>query len=180
MEAQVPDVHLVIAGDGPALPSLKRQAEEGGLGGRVHFLGWREEIGTVLAGLEVFAHPTPLEFPGPRLRVVNQEPIVAGEPSGRSVVEASAVGVPVVVTDAGGHREIVVHGKTGLLVPSGDPVRLAQAVVELLSDPARRRSMGQAGRERARREYSLPALGCRYHELIQELLSQRHVQLSRG
>lgn len=93
---------------------------------------------------------------------------------------ASAVGVPGAATDSGGHREIVVHGKTGLLVPSGDPVRLAQAVVELLSDPGRRRSMGQAARERACREYSLPALGCRYHQLIQELLSERHVQSSRG
>jgi L-malate glycosyltransferase len=70
------------------------------------------------------------------------------EAFGLAIVEAMALGKPVVAVDAGGPREIVVHGVTGLLVPPNNPVALAEAIASLARDPARRVAMGRAGRER--------------------------------
>ena len=65
------------------------------------------------------------------------------------ILEAMACGLPVVATDAGGAVESVVEGETGLLVPSGDAPALADAISRLVSDPALRRRMGEAGQQRA-------------------------------
>jgi starch synthase len=61
----------------------------------------------------------------------------------------------VVATDVPGHRDVVVHGETGLLVPPEDPVALAGAISSLLADPERRRRMGEAGRRRAQAEFMI-------------------------
>src|SRR5436305_9833760 len=71
----------------------------------------------------------------------------------RSGMEAAAMGLPIVATDVRGCREMVDHGATGLLVPVGDPERLAAAVGELAADAARRRAMGRAAGAKARREF---------------------------
>jgi glycosyltransferase involved in cell wall biosynthesis len=175
---RVPQVHLVLAGDGPYLADLQRLATDIGLQHRVHFLGWREDIYTALAAMDVFVHPTLLEGPRQRARRAPRPtapvaPDLGGEPFGRAVVEASAVGRPVVATDAGGHREVIVHGETGVLIPPADSRAIGDAVVGLLNDPGKSRAIGQAARERACREYSLEALGARYHRLIQRLLAER-------
>src|SRR5262249_45452885 len=70
------------------------------------------------------------------------------EPFGRVLLEAMAVGKPVVAPREGGPTEIVADGETGLLVPPRDPDALARAIVALLRDPARRTAMGRAGRAR--------------------------------
>jgi glycosyltransferase involved in cell wall biosynthesis len=72
------------------------------------------------------------------------------ESSPNSVYEAMAAGKAIVASDVGGIPELVVHGETGLLVPPSDPARLADAIVDLLSDSERRRSMGVKGKERIR------------------------------
>ena len=72
-----------------------------------------------------------------------------------SVVEAMGAGLAVVATDVPGHRDVVVHGKTGMLVPSEDPLALAGAISSLLADPERRRRMGEAGRRRAQEEFMI-------------------------
>jgi glycosyltransferase involved in cell wall biosynthesis len=69
------------------------------------------------------------------------------------VIEAMALGIPVVATDVGGTREIVEHGRTGLLVPAGDAAALAEAVLQLLNDPESARRMAQAGRARVEQEF---------------------------
>jgi glycosyltransferase involved in cell wall biosynthesis len=67
-------------------------------------------------------------------------------------------GLAVGATDVPGHREVVIPGETGLLVPAEDPGALAEAVAALLADPARRRSMGEAGRRRVLKEFGLRAM----------------------
>jgi glycosyltransferase involved in cell wall biosynthesis len=79
----------------------------------------------------------------------------APEPFGRVLVEAMLVERPVIASDAGGTREIVEEGITGLLVPPGQSDPLAKALRRLLDDPALRLSMGQRGRERAERRFTL-------------------------
>lgn len=72
-----------------------------------------------------------------------------------AVLEAMACGLPVVATGVGGVPELVIDGKTGLIVPPRDPVALSDALIALLQDEARRRAMGAAGRRRVLDEYAL-------------------------
>jgi len=79
------------------------------------------------------------------------------ESFGRVIVEAMAAGLPVIGVNGGGVAEIVVHRKTGLLVPPDDSVAMAAAIEELVRDPAQRAALGSAGRKRAVENYSLEA-----------------------
>jgi glycosyltransferase involved in cell wall biosynthesis len=74
-----------------------------------------------------------------------------------SLIEAMAMGLPVVATDVPGHRDVVVHGETGMLVPPGDTPALAHAVASVLSDSAARKAMSEAGRRRAHQKFALRA-----------------------
>ena len=109
-----------------------------GLTGRVKLLGFREDIPRLMRAVDVVVHTS-----------------TAPEPFGRVLVEAMLVERPVIAADAGGAREIVEEGVTGLLVPPGQPDPLADALRRLLDDPALRLSMGQRGRERAERRFTL-------------------------
>ncbi|EMR4172105.1 glycosyltransferase [Achromobacter xylosoxidans] len=121
------DNHLVAAGEGSELESLKEQARALGCEGRVHFLGRRNDIENVLCGCDIFALAT--EF----------------EALGTSFIEAAASGLPVVATSVGGVPEVVKHGQTGLLVPYGDVHQLRDAIGVLMADRALRERMGKAG-----------------------------------
>jgi phosphatidylinositol alpha-mannosyltransferase len=76
-------------------------------------------------------------------------PSLGGESFGMVLTEAFAAGTPVVASDIAGYRQVVTHGRDGLLVPPGDPLALAEALRSLSVDPARRREMGVSARERA-------------------------------
>jgi glycosyltransferase involved in cell wall biosynthesis len=113
-----------------------------GFGDRVVFAGWRDDVPAVLTALDVLVHPptTPDSLPA-------------------SVLEAMAVGRPVVGAAIGGLPEIVAPDLTGYLVPPGDTGALAVAVCKLLDDPAARARMGAAGRQRAAREFPRERFG---------------------
>ena len=96
-----------------------------------------------------------------------------------SILEAMAAGLPVVATDVGGVRELVADGETGLLVPAGDPARLAEALRSLLADPALRRRLGAAGHARARERFDLRALRDAHLELYARELTRRGVRVGR-
>jgi glycosyltransferase involved in cell wall biosynthesis len=109
------------------------------LGGEdnVLFMGEREDVPEILRSLDVLLMPSWFE------------------PFGRAIIEAMAMGVPVVATDVGGPTEIVANGKEGVLLPPRDPERWAKVVAALLEDPERRKVMGQNARERATRDFSV-------------------------
>ena len=77
---------------------------------------------------------------------------------GSAVLDAMAMGLPIVGTWAGGIPEAVIDGETGLLVPAGEPKPLAGAIVRLLKDPALREQYGRAGRARVEAHFSVSAL----------------------
>jgi glycosyltransferase involved in cell wall biosynthesis len=132
--------HFVVAGgaiyetEGHAgyAEGLHRRAAALGLSERVAFLGAREDVPEILAGLDVLVHCP-----------------VAPEAFGRVLAEAMAVGRPVVAARCGGIPEVVEDGVTGLLVEPGDVAGFAGAVLRLLGDQPLREEMGRAGRRRA-------------------------------
>ena len=118
---------------------LEREAAELGVADRVRFLGHRDDVPALIEAADLFVLPSWVE----------------GLPLG--VLDAMARGKPVVAAAAGGTPELVADGETGLLVPPRDADALARALDELLSDPARARRLGEAGRERALAEFSAGA-----------------------
>jgi glycosyltransferase involved in cell wall biosynthesis/ribosomal protein S18 acetylase RimI-like enzyme len=103
--------------------------------GDVIFAGWRADTPDLLAAMDVFALPSWRE----------------GVP--RSAIEASAMGVPMVLTDIRGCREVVRHEREGLLIPVRSPSRLSEAIVRLLRDPSLRARMGASARARAEERF---------------------------
>lgn len=86
-----------------------------------------------------------------------------------AILEAMAVGLPVVASNVGGVLDLVEHGRTGLLVAPGDPTALANAVHELLIDPDRAAELGRAGATMARAGFSVEAMSERWRALYDEL-----------
>lgn len=144
--AAVPGAHLLIVGEGSQREALEAQAAELGLLGgpsagrspagrspagrpSVTFTGRRDDVPAVTAALDVAVLPS------------------YREAQGLSILEAMALGRPVVASEVGGIPEMVEHGRTGLLVPPHDPDALAGAIVRLLTDAALARTLGAAGRE---------------------------------
>lgn len=139
---RVPAVRLLVIGgtleserDVRTRRLLHEIVDESNLGEAVCFAGPRIDVDRLLRGLDLFVLPSHRE----------------GMP--RSIIEAMASGLPVVATDIRGCREEVVQGVNGLLVPAEDPARLAEALVELLTDEARRRRMGFASRQLAEAQF---------------------------
>lgn len=97
----------------------------------LEWTGFRRDVPALINKLDVLVHAS-----------------TTGEPFGQVVVEGMIAAKPVVATDGGGVPEIVQHGETGLLVPMGDADALAEAAIQLLSNPEEARTMGQAGRQR--------------------------------
>ncbi len=133
----MPAAHWLLVGDGELRASLETQCRALGLGARVHFAGWRDDVPELLALCHVFVLPS------------------LAEHFGRVVIEAMAMAKPVIATGAGGIPEIVQHGETGLLVPPAQPGALAEATLALLKDPERASRLGAAGRRRAGEVFSL-------------------------
>lgn len=110
---------------------LHRQTLELGLADHIEWVGFSNKIPELMRSFDVFVHTS-----------------ISPEPFGQVVIEAMSEGVPVIGADAGGVREIVADGETGILTPPGDPVALADAVEALLDNPSRARQMGLAGYHR--------------------------------
>jgi len=147
----VPDVRFVLVGQGPHEPVVRRHAERLGLNGSAVFAGFREDAPRVAGAFDVFT-----------LSSLQEGLSIA-------MLEAMAMGRPVVVTDVGGAREVVRDEREGILVPPGDPARLAESLLALLSDADRRRRMGEAARARAA-AFDIRTTVSRYEEVYEELV----------
>ncbi len=130
VRARIPGVWLVIVGEGERRDHLQALARERGLHERCLFTGFRSDLDRLLPAFTVFCLSSHLEG------------------LGTSLLDAMAFGLPVVATAAGGIPEAVDNGRTGRVVPVRDPEALAAALVEVLTDPERGRTMGAAGRHR--------------------------------
>jgi glycosyltransferase involved in cell wall biosynthesis len=142
-----PDARLLVVGDGPRRRALQALAVDWGLGGRVEFLGHRENVAAVLAAADVFALPS------------------RSEASPNGLIEAMAAGLPAVATLAGGIPEIVSDGETGLLVAVDDAPAMARALLRLMDDASLAQQMGETARRRAEERYSFDRMTRAFEQL---------------
>jgi glycosyltransferase involved in cell wall biosynthesis len=131
------DYRAILVGEGPMRSAVASDVRRRGLAARIELLGGRTDVPNLLASADIFVLSSRSE----------------GLPI--SVLEAMAAGLPVVATDVGGLSELVVDGKTGLLVPPADGTALAEAVQRLLRDPELRRRFGARARLRAEQRFDL-------------------------
>lgn len=149
-----PLARLILVGDGPERPAIERRIQTSRLAERVEITGWLpwEEAEHRLARVAVQAVPSVWE-----------------EPFGLVAAEAMMRGTPVVASDIGGLGEVVRHGRTGMLVPPGDPEALAAALLTLLEDRETGRRLARAGEAVARERYALGPFVERMIEIYRRL-----------
>ncbi|MBI3287600.1 MAG: glycosyltransferase, partial [Chloroflexi bacterium] len=143
---------FAVVGDGQSRGELEAYARSLGIASQVIFTGWRRDLPTLYADLNVLALSS------------NNE----GTPV--SIIEAMAAGVPVVATSVGGVPDLVREGETGFLVKAEDIGGMAAAILELVRNPERAERMGQEGQRLAQENYSVHRLLERTRSLYLELL----------
>jgi glycosyltransferase involved in cell wall biosynthesis len=151
----------LVAGDGPLRPNLQALAHQLGLRDQVRFLGFRPDLPAVMAAADLLVLSSRWEGC----------PMV--------VLEAMALGLPIVATSVGGVPELITDGETGLLVPPENPLALGQAVLRLLSNRELAVRLGQAARERlntvSHARNTAHRLATIYHEVRSERRSARMI-----
>jgi glycosyltransferase involved in cell wall biosynthesis len=127
--SKYPDAFFIFTGDGYLRQDLERKASNLDLRENIIFMGWRDDAAQIISAYDVFVLPS------------------LNEGMGRVLVEAMALGKPIVASNIGGIPDLVIHGKNGFLVPPKKPKELAKYIQILLEDEEKREKMGLAGKE---------------------------------
>ena len=145
--AQIPDLSLLIAGQGEELAYLQALAKELAIDTRVKFIGLRFDLPEIYQLLDVF--------------------LLTSFSEGISItlLEAMACGIPAVVTDVGGNPEVVVAGETGFLVPVDNDHLFAERIIEVLTNRELAKKMSILSQKRVEEEYSISRMLHRYQQL---------------
>ena len=136
LQARFPDARVVIAGDGPERQALIDRAHALGIAEVTHLTGYRTDVRALMAAFDLYVNCSTYE--GVSL----------------TILEAMATNLPVIATDVGGNPEVVCHQETGWLVAQR-PQALASAIAALAANPAQRHAMGEAGRWRVKRHFTI-------------------------
>jgi len=157
-----PQITLRIAGDGPEKNNLKRACEKLGINGNVRFLGAvkNERLPALYQTSGVLVFPSVIADDGDR------------EGFGLVLVEALGCECAVIVTDLPAMQDIIVDGKTGLVVPQKSIWQLAEKVVLLLNDQGLRQYLGREGRGWVLKKYDWNLITRKYADLIETLICQ--------
>jgi glycosyltransferase involved in cell wall biosynthesis len=150
-----PDLHVVVIGDGPDRSVVEARLVDGPLGPRLHWLPYLQDASHHLGELTILASPS--RFEG--------APYVP--------LEAMRAGVPVVLTDCTGSRDLIEDGRNGRIVPIDDVDALTAAVEELLRDPVRRSAIAAAGAQTVSERYSLERVGTLVGALYRDLAARQ-------
>jgi glycosyltransferase involved in cell wall biosynthesis len=145
-----PGLRAYVAGDGRERERLEGPARAGG----VELLGLRRDVLELVAASEAVCLPS------------------EAEAMPMSLLEAMALGRPVIAAEVGGNGELVVDGETGILAPPGDAVALTRAMLELAGDPARAAEMGAAGRRRQRERFTGERMVDGYQRALEEAIDR--------
>ena len=159
---KVPSAHLGLLGSLDRDPTyaggLRSQIRSLGLAGKVHLLGFKQDVESLLSGADLFVHTA------------------IADPHPRSVIEAMAASLPVVAFAVDGVAETVVSGETGRLIAPEDVASLANAVIYLARDSADRLRLGRAGRQRVVEHFTDIATADKVDDVIRSVLEERGKQ----
>lgn len=146
------NVHLHIVGSGPCETEIETLAKDRGIANRAHILGFRRNVYSYIAHCDVLLMPSLHE----------------GLPY--TLLEAMALGIPILASRVGGLAEVIQEERTGLLVPPQDAEALTQAILRLYKDPALRSQLGEQARRLQQTNYSLQAMTEGYLAIYRELV----------
>jgi glycosyltransferase involved in cell wall biosynthesis len=148
----IPTARFFIVGGGELMPELQSLAASLGLKQKLIFTGFRRDVGSFYQIADLFVMSS------------------IQEGLGTAVIDALALGKPVVGTCAGGIPEIIRDGETGRLVASADQAALAGGIIDLLANPERAKQMGRRGQEMAKKNFSVDAMVDKNIEVYQQIL----------
>ena len=151
---RVRDAHFYITGDGPQRENIENAIREMSLQEHVSLLGHREDVPEIMASLDLIVHPS-----------------YANEGIPQSILQAFAMGKPVIASDIGAIREIVIDRKTGLLIKPGDPQQIAERVTELYNHPNMMARLGNEGRRLVGQEHSIEKMLDKIEALYRRILN---------
>ena len=155
---QVPDFRLRIVGDGPERSKLETLIDDLNLRRHVELLGERHDVPALLADSGFFVSSS------------------LSEGISLTLLEAMAVGLPIVTTAVGGNPEVVLDGHTGRLAPAGNPAALAGAIVDLCGERDLWSAMGTLGRQRVEQNFEIRNMIRNYEALYEELLKNAEIR----
>jgi glycosyltransferase involved in cell wall biosynthesis len=144
---------LILVGDGPERGHLADRARTQGIADRVHFAGSVADPAEILRASDVFALPS------------------VAEGMSNSLLEAMATALPCLASAIGGNTDLLSGGTAGLLIPPDDRPAWTSALIDVLTDPARRARLGGEARGRIEREFALSAVVDRYVAIYRRLLA---------
>ena len=160
LTGEIPNLHILIVGSGQELPNLRTFVDGcGELAGRVTFPGTLDNVQEALNAMDIFVLPSLMEG------------------MSNTLLEALAVGLPVVASRVGGNPAVVAEGVCGYLFTPQDAPELASVLRTLLRDGKLRNQFGRAARERVLQHFSLDAMTRRYRDLYIDLAMRQSAPL---
>lgn len=147
----IPELHVVLVGDGPDLSHLGEISRQLGISSAVHLTGRRSDVSDLLYGFDIFLMTSDYE----------------GMPV--ALLESMRAGLPSIVTDVGGMPEAVLSGTTGIVERTGEPDAIAKCIAKLSGDTKLRLKMGSAARARYREQFSAARMATGYLNLYKRL-----------
>ena len=162
VRSAIPGAAFVIAGQGQLKDSLQAYAAELGLTEDVFFIGRCDRVGDLLS--------------------ISDIGVLSSKAEGfsNSILEYMAAALPVVATDVGGAREVIIEAETGYVVPSGDDVAMGEHITSLLRAPERARLMGERGRQVVAERFSWEAQVSILKNFYERLLARQQFGAARG
>lgn len=149
---EMPEARFFLAGDGPLRKALEKESRDLNISTSVFFLGALEDARSFISQMDVLVLPS------------------LNEGMGRVLLEAQAMGKPVIGSSVGGIPEVIREGETGLVVPPKDPEALAKAILDLLKDRKRCQAMGEAARIWVDGKFGVEEMVSKISRLYEEIL----------
>ncbi len=155
LKKEFKNLQCLVVGDGPSQQQFLEEKKKLELNGALRWIPWLNDPVEALSLLNIFVLPS------------------LQEGLSLSILEAQAMGIPVVASDVGGISEVVVHEKTGFLVPPKDSIALKNAIKTLLLNPSLAQEMGQAGKKRIQSHFSLSKMADQVVEVYQSACTSK-------
>ncbi|MBI3999974.1 MAG: GT4 family glycosyltransferase PelF [Candidatus Omnitrophica bacterium] len=149
---EIPNVKLMLIGDGPLEAKLEGYAFHLGVSDRILFLGSRRDITPLVNAMDLVCAPS------------------LSEGFSNTILEAMAIGKPIIATNVGGNPEVIFHGETGFLVRPRDGKAIAQKILFLIQNDLLRTQMGDAARKRIEANFTAQKMTKEYEDFFEKLM----------